>query len=124
MAKNRKNNATNVRLVPALKTFLLCLLIGGSAAGYVLQKNTIYELGKQIREKETVLERLKWENRIRANQLADLQSPAKLADRVREKKLGLTTTQPWQVIWLKENGMQAAGTNTSTDAQLLVLGNK
>ena len=124
MAKNRKNNATNVRLVPALKTFLLCLLIGGSAAGYVLQKNTIYELGKQIREKEAVLERLKWENRIRANQLADLQSPAKLADRVREKKLGLTTTQPWQVIWLKENGMQAAVTNMSTDAQLLVLGNK
>ena len=81
MGKNRKNQATAVRLVPALKTFLLCLLIGGSAAGYVLQKNTIYELGKQIREKEAVLERLKWENRIRANQLADLQSPTKLAER-------------------------------------------
>ena len=89
MAKNRKNQETAVRLVPALKTFLLCLLIGGSAAGYVLQKNTIYELGKQIREKEAVLERLKWENRIRANQLADLQSPTKIAERVREKKLGL-----------------------------------
>ena len=69
-----------------------------------------------------MLERLKWENRIRANQLADLQSPAKLADRVREKKLGLTMTQPWQVIWLNENGIQAAGTNGSPDAQLLVSG--
>ncbi|HKQ37058.1 MAG TPA: hypothetical protein VJ063_03205 [Verrucomicrobiae bacterium] len=119
MAKNRKNQETAVRFVPALKTFLLCLLIGGSAAGYVLQKNTIYELGKQIRDKEAVLERLKWENRIRANQLADLQSPAKLAERVRDKKLGLTMTQPWQVIWLKENGMPA-GTNTTADPQLLV----
>lgn len=122
MAKNRKNQEAAVRFVPALKTFLLCLLIGGSAAGYVLQKNTIYELGKQIREKEAVLERLKWENRIRANQLADLQSPTKLADRVREKRLGLTMTQPWQVIWLNENGMQAAVTNAPADAQLLVSG--
>ena len=122
MARNRKNHQTAVRFVPALKTFLLCLLIGGSAAGYVLQKNTIYELGKQIREREAVLERLRWENRIRANQLADLQSPAKLADRVREKKLGLTTTQPWQVIWLNESGLQAAGTDASHAAQLLISG--
>lgn len=122
MARNRKNHETAVRFVPALKTFLLCLLIGGSAAGYVLQKNTIYELGKQIREKEAVLERLKWENRIRANQLADLQSPTKLAERVRDKKLGLTMTQPWQVIWLNENGMQAAGTNRPVDPQLLASG--
>jgi len=122
MARNRKNQETAVRFIPALKTFLLCLLIGGSAAGYVLQKNTIYELGKQIREKEAVLERLKWENRIRANQLADLQSPNKLGDRVREKRLGLTMTQPWQVIWLNENGMQAASTNALADPQLLVSG--
>lgn len=122
MARNRKNHETNVRLVPALKTFLLCLLIGGSAAGYVLQKNTIYELGKQIREKEAVLERLKWENRIRANQLADLQSPTKLAERVREKRLGLTMTQPSQVIWLNEHGMQAAGSGRPADAELLVTG--
>src|SRR5436190_2933432 len=112
MARN-KNKAQSgaVKFVPALKTFLLCLLLGGSAAGYVLQKNTIYELGKQIREKEAVLERLKWENRIRANQLADVQSPTKLAERVRAKQLGLTMTQPSQVIWLNEHGMQAAGTN-------------
>jgi cell division protein FtsB len=111
-----------VRLVPALKTFLLCLLIGGSAAGYVLQKNTIYELGKQIREKEAVLERLKWENRIRANQLADLQSPTKIAERVRKKKMGLTMAQPWQVIWLNEHGVQVVGTNMTADPQLLVSG--
>jgi len=122
MARNRKNHETAVRFIPALKTFLLCLLIGGSAAGYVLQKNTIYELGKQIHAKEAVLDRLKWENRIRANQLADLQSPNKLAERVREKRLGLTMTQPWQVIWLNENGMQAAATNSLPDQQLLVLG--
>jgi hypothetical protein len=122
MAKNRKNQETAVRFVPALKTFLLCLLIGGSAAGYVLQKNTIYELGKQIRDREAALERLKWQNRIRANQLADLQSPTKLAERVREKRLGLTMAQPWQVIWLNEHGIQTVGTNRSGDGQLLVFG--
>jgi len=103
MARNRnRGQSTAVKFVPALKTFLLCLLLGGSAAGYVLQKNTIYELGKQIREKEAVLERLKWENKIRANQLANLQSPTSLAERVKSKNLGLVAPQPGQLIWLVE----------------------
>ncbi len=105
--------------MPALKTFLLCLLIGGSAVGYVLQKNKIYELGRQIREKEAVLEKLKWENKLWANQLADLQSPNKLADRVREQKLGLGMPQPWQIIWLPEPPAEKPANETP---QLLVLG--
>ena len=33
--------------MPAVKAALLCLLLGGSAIGYVYQKNQIIELGKQ-----------------------------------------------------------------------------
>lgn len=117
MARNRKHQSGAVRFVPALKTFLLCLLLGGSAAGYVLQKNTIYELGKQIREKEGILERLKWENKVRANQLANLQSPNWIAERVKTKNLGLLPPQTSQLIWLPEPGA------AEKKQQLLVLGN-
>ena len=78
-----------MRLVPALKAILLCVFVGGSAVGYVLQKNQVYELGRQMARREMLLERLKWENRLRANQLASLQLPQKLADRVKELGLGL-----------------------------------
>ena len=52
MAKNRKYQSAAIRFGPALKAFLLCLLIGGSGIGYVWQKNQIYELGQQIRKRE------------------------------------------------------------------------
>ena len=88
--------------MPALKALLLCLLIGGSAVGYVLQKNKIYELGRQITKRESTLERLRWENKLRANQLAALQLPARLVERNRDLKLGLVPPQPAQMIWLTE----------------------
>lgn len=106
MARNRRHQSGAVRFVPALKALLLCLLIGGSAVGYVLQKNKIRELGRRINQRETALERLKWENKLRASQLADMQLPHKLAKRVRDPKLGLglVPPQPNQVIWLVEPG--------------------
>src|SRR5712691_10230246 len=66
MAKNRKNQSGAVRFIPALKAIFLCMLIGGSAVGYVLQKNKLYDLGRQITRRELLLERLKWENNLRA----------------------------------------------------------
>lgn len=102
MAKNRKNQPTAVRFVPAAKAIILCMLLGGSGVGYVLQKNKIYELGRQITKRETILERLKWENKVRANQLANLQMPAHLLERVKELNLGLVMPQPGQTIWLLE----------------------
>lgn len=102
MAKNRRHQSGAVRFIPALKAFLLCLLLGGSAVGYVLQKNKIYELGRQIQQREVILEKLKWQNKMRATQLADWQLPQKLAERVREQKLGLVPPQPSQMVWLVE----------------------
>ena len=104
MARNRKNQSGAVRFVPALKALLLCLLLGGSAVGYVLQKNKIYELGRQITKREAALERLKWENKLRASQLADMQIPSRLIERIREMKLGLAQPPPGQMVWLPEPG--------------------
>ena len=52
MAKNRKNQAAAIRFGPALKASFLCLLIAGSAIGYVWQKNEIKHLGQQIADRE------------------------------------------------------------------------
>lgn len=116
MARNRKNQSGAVRFVPALKALLLCLLIGGSAVGYVLQKNKIYELGRQITKRESTLERLRWENKLRANQLAALQLPARLAERNRELKLGLVQPQPGQMVWLAEPAAEKSPLNPPSGA--------
>ena len=51
MGRNRKNGSA-VRFVPAVQAALVCALLGGSAIGYVYQKNQIIELGKRIQERE------------------------------------------------------------------------
>jgi len=119
VARNRKNQSTTVRFVPAMKAIVLCTLLGGSGVGYVLQKNKIYELGRQITKGETALERLKWENKVRANQLATLQMPAHLMERVKELNLGLVMPQPGQTIWLPE---PPAEKQTNVADPLFVLG--
>ena len=103
MARNRKNQSGAVRFVPALKAVLLCLLIGGSAIGYVLQKNQLYDLGRQIKKREVILERLKWENNLRMAQLANLQMPERLKERARELKLALVQPLSTQVVWLADS---------------------
>jgi hypothetical protein len=97
-----------VRFVPAVKAFGLCLLLGGSAVGYVVQKNQIYHLARQKGEKEVLLDRLRWENRLRLSQLADLQSSTKLAERVRAHRLDLVMPHASQVIWLRETLEESA----------------
>lgn len=102
MARNRKNQTGSIRFGPALKAVLLCLFIGGSAVGYVLQKNKLHELGSQIKRREVLLERLKWDNNLRAAQLAKSQMPQKLAERVKDLNLGLVPSQMSQWVRLME----------------------
>jgi hypothetical protein len=102
VAKNRKNVEGDGRLAPAFKAGLICLLLGGSAVGYVLQKNNLHELGRQIARRETILQKLHWENKLRATQLANLQLPRRIEERVNEQKLGLVRAPAVQVIWLPE----------------------
>ena len=102
MAKNRKNQSAAIRFGPALKASFLCLLIGGSAVGYVWQKNEIYRLGQQIRQRETRLAQLSRDNEKQSDRLAILHSPVMLDQRARELKLGLGPAQPTQIVRLGE----------------------
>ena len=122
MARNRRSQSGAVWIIPVFKAGLLCLLLGGSSVGYVLQKNKIFELGQQIHKREVHLERLKRDNKLRANQLADLQLPHKLAERVRDQRLGLIPPPAGQVIWLAEP-LSEKTANPSTTPALMVMRN-
>ncbi len=100
MAKNRKHQSAAIRFGPALKAFLLCLIISGSGVGYVWQKSQIDELGRQIKKRELRLSELQDRNKKLRDQLAILRSPAELDERAR--KLGLGQPQPGQVWRLTE----------------------
>ena len=102
MAANRKSQSAMVRFGPALKAAFLCLLIAGSAVGYVWQKRQIYELGQQISQREAQLKQLRPENQRASDQLAILRSPVMLDQRARELNLGLVPAQPRQVSRLPE----------------------
>jgi cell division protein FtsL len=102
MAKNKKSESAVIRFGPALKAFLLCFIIAGSAVGYVWQKSQIYELGREIRQREIRLTQLKSENQKLTDQLAILRSPVMLDQRARALNLGLIPAQPGQVYRLPE----------------------
>ena len=98
MARNRKYQSAAIRFGPALKAFLLCLLIGGSGVGYVWQKNQIYQLGRQIKKHELRLGELKDQNEKLRKQLGMMRSPRFLEARINELKLGLITP-PQSNVW-------------------------
>ena len=100
MARNRKNQSAAVRFGAALKVFLLCFFIGGSAVGYVWQKNQIFALGRQIKQGEQKLEELRSQTKFAGDQLAYLRSPRVLDARVKELNLGLVPPQPEQIMRL------------------------
>lgn len=102
MAKNRKNQAAEIRFGPVLKVVLLCLMIGGSAIGYVWQKSQIIKLGRQITELESKLNDAKRDNKYLFDQVAILNSPVMIDRRVKDLKLGLTPAQPLQVVRLAD----------------------
>jgi cell division protein FtsL len=102
MARNRKHQSAVIRFGPALKAFLLCLMIGGAGVGYVWQKNQIYQLGQQIRKRELRLADLEEQNEKLKKQLAVMRSPQFLETRIKELNLGLTVPEPSQVWRLPE----------------------
>lgn len=99
MAQNRRYRAASVRFGPALKAFLLCLLLGGAGVGYVWQKSLIDQLGRDIKKREVWLAELQGKNEELRRQLARLRSPLFLDQRVRE--LHLSLGPPLQThVWL------------------------
>ena len=102
MARNRKNQSAAIRFVPALKAALLCAFIGGSAIGYVWQKNQLIDLGRKIREKENRLGQLRQANDKWAKQLVTLRSPAYLVRRMNELNLPLAQPNQAQILRIVE----------------------
>jgi hypothetical protein len=102
MAGNRKSQSAAIRFGPALKAALLCLLFAGSAIGFVWQKNEIDRLSQRIRQNELRLKQVKESNEKLRVKLADLRSPVRLDQKVRELKLGLAPAEPMQVWRLSE----------------------
>ena len=102
MARNRKYQSAANRFGPALKAFVLCLLIGGSGVGYVWQKDQISQLGQQIKKRELRLAELGKQNEKLRKQWADMRSPRFLERRIQQLGLGLVPPQPAQVWRLTE----------------------
>ena len=102
MAGNRKKQSAAIRFGPALKALFVCMLIAGSALGYVWQKNEIYRLSQRIRQDELRLKQMADGNEKLRVKLADLRSPLMLDQRVHELNLGLAPAQPLQVWRLPE----------------------
>jgi len=102
MARNRKFQSAAIRFGPALKAFLLCLLIGGSGVGYVWQKDQISQLGKQITKRERQRAALADQSDKLRRQLGVMRSPGYLQKRIQDLGLGLVPPQPAQVWRLSE----------------------
>jgi len=100
--KNRRSQSAVIRFGPALKASFLCLLIAGSAVGYVWQKSQIYQLAQQKGQRENLLTQLRDRNQKLSHQLAMLRSPTMLDKRARELNLGLGPAQPSQIWRLPE----------------------
>jgi cell division protein FtsB len=81
---------------------LLCLLIGGAGVGYVWQKDQIYRLGRQIKQREVHLRELADQNEKLRKQLSTMRSPAPLEARIKELNLGLVRPDEAQVWRLPE----------------------
>jgi cell division protein FtsB len=114
MAGNRKKQSAAIRFGPALNALLLCMLIAGSAIGYVWEKKEIYQLGQQISQHEAKLKQLRNDNKRLSDQLALLRSPVMLDQRVRELNLGLAPAQPMQVWRLPEPSAAPPENNPAT----------
>ena len=90
-----------------IRAALLCLVLGGTAMGYVWQKSQIHQLGTEVRKKEMRLDLLRGDNERWQQLRAEMRSTKKLYDRVRALGLGLAMPQPEQVLRLPDLPLDA-----------------
>ena len=106
MGRNRKNGSATW-LVPGAKAALICLLLGGSAIGYVYQKNQLNDLGRQILKSEAELKGYQQSNAHLHRSLLTLHSPTYLVNQVQERKLPLAQPAQSQILTIVETPASA-----------------
>ena len=102
MARNRKYQSAALRFGPALKAFFICLLIGGSAVGYVWQKNQISQLWLQKQRSEKRLMEAKRLNQSLASRLNELRGQKYLKQKLKDYNLVLVEPSRSQIWVLPE----------------------
>ena len=107
MSHNRKKYDSPLSVGSWIRAVLLCLLLGGTAMGYVWQKSQIHQIGTEVRKKEMRLELLKGDNEGWQQMRAEMRSTQNLYDRVRKLGLGLAMPQPEQVLRLPDLPLDA-----------------
>jgi len=107
MPRNRKKQESPLSVGLWIRAALLCLVLGGTAMGYVWQKSQIHQLGTEVRKKEVRLELLRGDNERWQQLRAEMRSTQKLYDRVRTLGLGLAIPQPEQVLRLPDLPLDA-----------------
>ncbi len=108
MARNRKHQSAAVRFVPGLWCVLGVIVIAAVSVGFVWHKRQIQDLGRQIRDGEIKLEKLREANGKLGRQLMTLRSPQFLDKRIKELNLGLVQPAPSQLLRLVELPMETA----------------
>jgi hypothetical protein len=102
MAKNRKSQAAGMRFGPAVGALFLCIALAGVGWCYLWQKGQIGQLGRQVKERERLLEGIRIQNDKLRESLAGLRKADALKRRVIELNLGLAQPVQGQVESLPE----------------------
>ncbi len=102
MKKNRKSQSAAIRLGPAIKALFLCVFLGGAAVGYVWQQGKLRDLDVVQRTLEVRLDLLRRDNRVLSGQLADLQLPNRLQERLRLLHIPLQPAVAAQLVRISE----------------------
>jgi hypothetical protein len=103
----RREERPEVRLATVVKTFMICLLIGGVAIGYVLQSHENMRLRRELGALEGELRQLRAETTILTNRLAELHAPANIERMVVAHGLDLVRVRPGQVVQLGVPGSES-----------------
>jgi len=100
MFRNRKVQSIGVRFGPAVRAFVLCLLIGGAGVGYVNQKNRIHLLSEQMRKLEIQCDKQRLYHQALIRRLTALNSSVELEAQVKKMNLDLSPTPPDRIVHL------------------------
>lgn len=100
--RKKKSEVSAVRLSGVVKILSICVLLASAGMGYVWQKQQIYRLGQEMKQRETTLEELRSRREQLGRELSVMQSPTAVDARVRSMKLSVGPPQPNQIVRLVE----------------------